>query len=1037
MIVKCSNCDSAFTVSDDKVSGKKFAFTCPNCSFNNIIDNRENGSGLSYNSQDSDYNPDVDENSNIPDSFEFPDENEPSFSDSTFEDEFAPVEEEFPATASKSIAEAMNDSTIIDETPADMLDDSTFDFDNLDSEAFTSENPTQRITGISDAEMEDTSDEIDLSTLDDMEIEENVVIDTSNPDSINEPAVDLNSFNMTSDADDEDDNSLNLDPFNSDINEDMSELMMESESAETESVSNFENTTEDDDLSIDLDDLEAEFDNDNNQGSVEDISFDLDSLDMEDSPTSVSTSSTIQKDDESISIDLDSLDADLDMEDSTGLKTTGSSDDLEDESISIDLDSLDADIDMEDSPELKTTGSSDDLEDESISIDLDSLDADLDMEDSTGLKTTGSSDDLEDESISIDLDSLDADLDMEDTPGLNTADSSDDLEDESISIDIDSLDADLDMEDSPELKTAGSSDDLEDESISIDLDSLDADLDMEDSSELKTAGSSDDLEDESISIDLDSLDADLYMEDSPGLNAAGSSDDLEDESISIDLDSLDADLDMEDSPGLNAAESRDDLEDESISIDLDSLDADLDMEDSPGLKTAASSDDLEDESISIDLDSLDAQLDEEISAIDSSDTLDDYEDESISIDLGTFDTKSDSDDSIVTSQKNRSEMDIDILGIDDDDLPEIDMSTSVETEQKNSLHETFDDDEITVDLDSLEMELEESNDYNEPDIETHALSDDEIRETLSIDIDDEFIGDDLPLGEDPLGDDLLAEQTPLMHEDQYDDLYSETGTTAYSDSTIESSLYDDDLPEIDLDKYDELDLENVSPGVDSDILMDLSDTDTVDVNKDEINSVLGGGYVHFTIDYSLKYSRVLSLLRILGLYYITFIPHLIVNILYSMVNSIIAYISNIMVLLSGKLIPDFVKFQEKSLRYWISSAASLSNIIEEKPPYPGAHTLDYQLQLDVHPPIHRSRFIAGLRVSIIGIIFITIPHILIFTILTFATQLFILIGLFSVLFTTKWPGFIFDYMVRYYRYFINISAFMTGLIDSYPSFRFE
>jgi len=47
MIVKCTNCEAAYSVDDSKVENKKFAFTCPKCSTENIIDNRVTVSALS------------------------------------------------------------------------------------------------------------------------------------------------------------------------------------------------------------------------------------------------------------------------------------------------------------------------------------------------------------------------------------------------------------------------------------------------------------------------------------------------------------------------------------------------------------------------------------------------------------------------------------------------------------------------------------------------------------------------------------------------------------------------------------------------------------------------------------------------------------------------------------------------------------------------------------------------------------------------------------------------------------------------------
>jgi hypothetical protein len=41
MIVRCTSCNSAFAVDDAKVNDKKFAFTCPKCENENVIDNRK------------------------------------------------------------------------------------------------------------------------------------------------------------------------------------------------------------------------------------------------------------------------------------------------------------------------------------------------------------------------------------------------------------------------------------------------------------------------------------------------------------------------------------------------------------------------------------------------------------------------------------------------------------------------------------------------------------------------------------------------------------------------------------------------------------------------------------------------------------------------------------------------------------------------------------------------------------------------------------------------------------------------------------
>jgi len=39
--------------------------------------------------------------------------------------------------------------------------------------------------------------------------------------------------------------------------------------------------------------------------------------------------------------------------------------------------------------------------------------------------------------------------------------------------------------------------------------------------------------------------------------------------------------------------------------------------------------------------------------------------------------------------------------------------------------------------------------------------------------------------------------------------------------------------------------------------------------------------------------------------------------------------------------------------------------------------------------------------------------------------------------TGRWPGMLFDFLVRYFRYSLNVSAYLTGVVDTYPSFRFD
>jgi Domain of unknown function (DUF4389) len=199
----------------------------------------------------------------------------------------------------------------------------------------------------------------------------------------------------------------------------------------------------------------------------------------------------------------------------------------------------------------------------------------------------------------------------------------------------------------------------------------------------------------------------------------------------------------------------------------------------------------------------------------------------------------------------------------------------------------------------------------------------------------------------------------------------------------------------------------------------------------------GGGYVDFTIDYALHYSRVKAILRFFGLYYITFIPHFIVGFVYSLIASIISIFNYLIILFSGKRERDYSLLQEHSLRYGVTICASVLNVIEEKPMFAGRKNIDSQLQMNVVYPPFPSRILAFLRLTVIGMLVIMIPHILLLSVLSVGMILISFVSLIFTIFAGRWPSIMFDFMIRYLRYYTSVSAFMFGLIDTYPSFRFE
>jgi hypothetical protein len=107
------------------------------------------------------------------------------------------------------------------------------------------------------------------------------------------------------------------------------------------------------------------------------------------------------------------------------------------------------------------------------------------------------------------------------------------------------------------------------------------------------------------------------------------------------------------------------------------------------------------------------------------------------------------------------------------------------------------------------------------------------------------------------------------------------------------------------------------------------------------------------------------------------------------------------------------------------------------PGFVGRKNIDYALQLAVTYPVRYSRFIAFLRLTGLGIFLALLPHLVLLFLLSLGALLIFFAGLVSVLIFKKWPNVLFDFMARYFNHWVNVNAFMIGLVDRYPSFRFE
>lgn len=437
-------------------------------------------------------------------------------------------------------------------------------------------------------------------------------------------------------------------------------------------------------------------------------------------------------------------------------------------------------------------------------------------------------------------------------------------------------------------------------------------------------------------------------------------------------------------------------------IGLDHLEAESDMQ--KGEFLSANSGDI-DESITIDLDSLDIQLGEE----------------EVKEGVAEPDIKEVAEVS-----------DFEMLEITGDELP--------------SLGEE-DDESITIDLDSLDIPLEEEEELREGEI----LDDDErlTLEDAGLTIDELVPAKIAPRKVEEHGpeheEDIrlsIDEIDPGLSVDKLIDEVEE------AEVLLSEEISRDELPEVDIDRFTEESGEIKEPIA---VTRKAEAEDFLDIEGDELEKYRGRvdkeeltpsdlvprGLINFSIDYSLKYSRIGAALRLLGLFAIRLLPHLVVAFLYYALSIVVGILNWVVILFTGESVEDFTEIQEKTIRSLIALNAWFADVVEEVPPYAGRKDIDYSLQMDVTYPTNYSRVLAFLRLSVIGIFILAFPHIILLLLLSIGSILICVAGLISIIATRRWPTILFDFMIRYYRYATNVISYLFGVIDKYPTFRFE
>ncbi len=1063
MIVRCNNCESAFAVDDEKVANKKFAFNCPKCSSENIIDNRtpvKKSEEKKLKPEEpffNDFADDTISNRKAGEQTGTPE----SSDDDLFYNE-SPVEKKSDLFEDENSAE-FSDDYIVKEKKERKLNleiEPSEDFPEFEGDDILAE----KVASSKKKKDEDTLDEsISFNTEEDFRTFDEK---KSSGREADEFGIELKEDTVKTEDDDIFLDDFEETPKKQNGKEKLPDNNLLSEDAEfgfedLDSLENAEKTKNDREIKLSSqDDIDALF-------AEEGIKF-------EEEPISRQSEKAFE---DEITVDLDSLDIEFEGADG-GKQGTGK-------------------------PVIAKSDQADNLVAEEIDFEAGSLNSELFEEPVRAGKSKDKPLEFE-EDITLDIDNLDIDLDEpaskvelfeEPVRAGKSKDKSLGFE-EDITLDIDNLDIDLDepaskVELFEEPVRAGKSKDNSlgfEEDITLDIDNLDIDLDepaskVELFEEPVRAGKSKDksleLEDD-ITLDIDNLDIDL---DEPASKVelfdepvkAGKQRDksleLEDD-ITLDIDNLDIDLDEPASKvelfeePVKAGKQRDkslELEDD-ITLDIDNLDIDLDEpaskvelfeEPVKAGKKRDKSLELEDD-ITLDIDNLDIDLDEPASKSEL------YEEPVRTVksnkNINNKEIFPEDEFSEEDIKLNLDDLDIDLEEIENRELifedDVIEKHASVQKKKvKPILEEPDEDESITIDLDTLELEIAEEKSAKKEEIS-------EEDEKLTLD-DAGLTFDELTSGSGKVAllhkealETASDEDIKLMLDEIDPDLTLDKIAQSGKVETERVTDTLDELPEIDLDEYDTIvRQEENRPATEivdhfEDELSVFQDTGKSGISRpdydmfeyeesDQEKALSENGNTLFSIDLSLKYSRIGALLRLLGLYSLSMIPHFVVMFVYTLLSSILGFINQIVILSTGRFIEDFAMIIENTMRYFFYIETCITGIVEDRPVYAGRESIDHPLQLNITYPIKYSKNLAIMRLSIIGIMLIMLPHLLIMSFITISVPFVYLAGIISVIATRRWPNILFIYLTKYFRYLAKISAFITGLTDEYPPFNFD
>ena len=187
-----------------------------------------------------------------------------------------------------------------------------------------------------------------------------------------------------------------------------------------------------------------------------------------------------------------------------------------------------------------------------------------------------------------------------------------------------------------------------------------------------------------------------------------------------------------------------------------------------------------------------------------------------------------------------------------------------------------------------------------------------------------------------------------------------------------------------------------------------------------------------TVQHQESYSRGELLLRTFFGWLYILIPHGFVLLFVALWSAILQFVAFWVILFTGRYPQSMFEFQSGMLKWSLRVSARMYNVSDGYPAF-GIKSTDEHTDLMVPYPEKVNRGLVLLRLFF-GIFYVYLPHGFILMFRAWFVGILIFAAWWVVLFTGKYPDFMFDWVTGQLRWQFRVSLYMMYMTDTYPPF---